>query len=69
MNPPEHKKEINLCIWWRKSGWMLTRLNNGKYELLQLSRPYWIHHTTFRAIDNDDARKQTNTIIAKAKTG
>ena len=48
------------------AGWRLVHLNERDYELLRTSGGRWVHNTDIHAINDTEACKQTEWLIATA---
>jgi len=57
----ENKKTVGL---W--AGWMLVYLEGRDYVLLRTSGGRWVHNADIRAINDIEACKQTEWLIATA---
>jgi len=59
----KNMKSRTVCLW---SDWMLIHLGGCDYELLKISCGKWVPSDGIRAIDDTDACKQTEWLIATA---
>lgn len=56
-------KNRTVGLW---ADWMLIHLGGCDYELFKSSDGQWVHNDNFHAVDDIDACKQTEWMIATA---